>query len=61
MAGESDSHVPLSIEGLAAAIMKQLDFAEHSDEEEARNALKEIARLCRQALGPEGRTVEDVV
>jgi hypothetical protein len=50
VSGEASSQERPSIEELAAAILKQVDFAEHSDEDGIRNALAEIARLCRQAL-----------
>ncbi|HKF76637.1 MAG TPA: hypothetical protein VKF59_10890 [Candidatus Dormibacteraeota bacterium] len=44
----------MTIQELAAAIMQQVGFAEHSDDQGARNALREIARLCRQALDQHG-------
>ena len=47
---------PLTTEQLAAAILKQVEFAEHSDEDAARNALREIAALCRRALGSTAST-----
>jgi hypothetical protein len=46
----------MSAEELAAAILKKVEFAEHSDDEAARNALREIAVLCRQALKSAGAT-----
>lgn len=49
MTGEQ-KHSPQSIEDLARAVLTQVDFADHSDEEGARNALREIGRLCREAL-----------
>jgi hypothetical protein len=52
MTSEPQPNSPLSAEQLAVAILKQVEFAERSDEEGARNALQEIAALCRQALEP---------
>ena len=46
----------MSGEELAAAILKNGEFAERSDDEAARNALREIAALCRQALKSPGAT-----
>lgn len=54
MATEHEASAGRSTENLAKAILKQVDFADHSDEAGARSALREIARLCREALGKGG-------
>jgi hypothetical protein len=53
---EPEPHALMSGEQLAAAILKKVEFAERSDDEAARNALREIAVLCRQALKSAGAT-----
>lgn len=58
MTGESDPQRALSAEQLARTILEKVEFAEHSDEEAARNALREIAALCQRALEPTGSTSE---
>jgi hypothetical protein len=55
MATEREASARQSTSELAKAILKQVDFADRSDEAGARNALREIARLCRQALGEKGQ------
>ncbi|HEY4866662.1 MAG TPA: hypothetical protein VIK45_14240 [Candidatus Dormibacteraeota bacterium] len=56
MTSEPEPHALMSVEELAAAILKKVEFAERSDDEAARNALREIAVLCRQALKSAGAT-----
>jgi hypothetical protein len=60
MAGEPETQAVLSVEELAAAILEQVSFAEHSDEEAARNALQQIEVLCRRALRSAGTAGEAV-
>jgi hypothetical protein len=60
MTGEPAPSALMSIEELATAILKQVEFAEHSDEEAARNALREIGVLCRRALKSGGATGEAI-
>lgn len=54
MATQPEAGAGQSTRRLATAILKQVDFADHSDEAGARSALREIARLCREALGKGG-------
>jgi hypothetical protein len=50
MTREPEPPALLSVEELAGAVLKQVEFAEHSDDEAARNALRQIAALCRRAV-----------
>ena len=60
MTGKPEPRALLSVEELAVAILKEVEFAEHSDDEAARHALREIAALCRRALKSAGTAGEAI-